>query len=140
KGEHDGARLLALRSRGGDVKLDDDAAYEVVETSASGAVYRRVLPSGVTVTRKLSFEPDRFAFRHEVTLENKSASAKTAELDLVLVGAEREGERESGGLFAPQTDQLAAVCKAGGEYERFLSRELEKPEVMKGPVSQVGLD
>lgn len=140
KGEHDGARLLALRSRGGDVKLDDDAAYEVVETSERGAVYRRVLPSGVTVTRTFTFDDHRFAFRHEVVLENKSASQKTAELDLVLVGAEREGERDSGGLFAPQTDQLAAVCKAGGEHERFLSRELEKPETLKGAVGQVGLD
>lgn len=140
KGEHDGARLLALRSRGGDVKLDDDAAYEVVEETEDGAVYRRVLPSGVTVTRKLTFEPGRFAFHHEVILENKSAERKTAELDLVLVGAEREGERESGGMFAPQTDQLAAVCQAGGEYEKFPSRDLEGTEGLKGSVGQVGLD
>ncbi|MFZ9886989.1 MAG: membrane protein insertase YidC [Myxococcota bacterium] len=141
RGMFDGGRLFAVRSRDGDVKLSAADAYEVVEQSESAATYRRTLANGVVVTRRFRFEPARFAFAHEITLENKGTVPRKAVLDLVLTGAERAGERDGGGAFASQTDQLAAVCRVAGEHERFPSQELEEqPEAMAGQVDYVGLD
>lgn len=138
---HTGAGLMALRSRGGDVALSETASYELVEQSETGAVFRRTLPSGVSVERRYSFDPKSFAFRHDVVLRNTGSSAKTAELDLVLVGAARPGESKGGGMFAAPSDQLAGVCRAGGERERFTLSDLEDgKEGLSGQVSYAGLD
>ena len=139
-GAYRGARLVALRDRSGDVRLAADDSYELMRKSDREIVYSRLTPAGVRITRTYRFDADRFAFTHEVTLKNESNVAKTSALDVVLVGAERPGERDEGGMFAPSTDQLGASCRAGGEQELWLSRELDEPESLGGQVQYVGID
>lgn len=139
-GAYRGAQLVALRDRSGDVRLGADDAYELVRKSEQELVYSRLTPAGVRITRTYRFDTDRFAFTHEVTLKNESGAAKTSALDVVLVGAERPGERDEGGMFAPGTDQLGATCRAGGEQELWLSQELDEPESLSGQVQYVGID
>lgn len=138
--EHKGARLLALASRGGDVQLTPSDAYEVVSKGDDSVRFSRLTGAGVRVTRGYDFDADQFGFTHTITLKNESAAPKTAALDLRLVGTEREGERDEGGMFAPSTDQLAAVCRAGEERERWLSKDLEDKEQLSGQVKYAGLD
>lgn len=140
RGEHDAARLLGLRSRGGDVQIAPGDAYEVVSKGDDSVRFARLTASGVRVSRGYDFDADQFTFTHTITLKNESAVPKTAALDLLLVGTEREGERDEGGLFAPSTDQLASVCRAGDERERFLSKDLEEAERLQGPVRYAGID
>ena len=139
-GAYRGARLVALRDRSGDVRLAADDSYELLRKSDREMVYSRLTPSGVRITRTYRLDADRFGFTHEVTLKNESNAAKTSALDVVLVGAERPGERDEGGMFAPSTDQLGASCRAGGEQELWLSRELDEPESLTGQVQYVGID
>jgi YidC/Oxa1 family membrane protein insertase len=139
RARHEGAGLLALRSRGGDVQLKETASYELVEQSDTGALFRRTLPSGVVVERSYAFDPKSFSFRHEVTLRNPGATSKVAELDIILVGAARPGEGKSS-MFAAPSDQLAGVCRAGSERERFTMSDLEEKKALPGQVRYVGLD
>lgn len=140
RGQHEQARLLALEARGGDVAVAPGDAYELVEEAEGRVVYSRLTAAGVRVTRGYDFDADRFGFTHKVTLKNESTASKEAALDLVLVGNERKGERDEGGLFTPSTDQLTAVCRAGDEDERWLSKDLEAKESLSGPVRFAGLD
>ena len=136
-----GARVLALRSRGGTVALTADAPYQVVTSSERAAVLSRATASCVRVTRRYQFDAARFAFTHTIELKNESDGPQTASLDLVLTGVERPGERDQGGMFNPTPDALAGVCMVGGSRETFTSREVEKePEKFDGAVSYAGID
>jgi YidC/Oxa1 family membrane protein insertase len=140
-GEHDGAGIFAIRSRGGDVKLGADDGYNLVNQTDTSIELARRTSAGVVVTRKYSFDPKRFAFDHELVLKNEGSSRATAEIDVVFSGAERPGERDSGGgMFMPSSDQLAAVCAAGDERERWTSAELEEPEKLAGGVRYAAID
>jgi YidC/Oxa1 family membrane protein insertase len=89
-----GARLVALKSRAGDVPLAADAPYEVVPSSDPNVVaFRRTTSAGVVVNRTYTFDPARFAFVHEITLKNESSEKRSAQLDVVLTGEERAGSK-----------------------------------------------
>lgn len=139
--EDAGARVLALRSRGGDVQLPADAAYEVKASDEDSVTFERLTPSGVRVTRTYTFDPKRFAFTHELTLKNEGAEKRTALLDVVLTGKERKGERDEGGMFAATPDALAGACRVADEREHFTSKDIEKePEKLVGKVDYAALD
>jgi YidC/Oxa1 family membrane protein insertase len=136
-----GARVFALKSRGGDVQLVADAAYEVTESNDDSVRFERVTASGVRITRTYTFDPARFAFTHELVLKNEGAEKRTALLDVVLTGKERKGERDEGGLFAATPDALAGSCRVAGEREHFTSKDIEKePEKFVGAVDYAALD
>jgi YidC/Oxa1 family membrane protein insertase len=138
---HDGARFLALRSRGGDVALAADAPYELVSESARAVVFERRTASGVRVTRTTTFDEKRFALTHEVVLKNDSPEKKSAVLDVVLTGVERAGERDEGGLMQPTPDALAGACKVADSRESFTSRDVEdEAEVFEGRVKYAAID
>ncbi|HEY1099959.1 MAG TPA: hypothetical protein VGF99_13575, partial [Myxococcota bacterium] len=109
RGTHDGARLAALKSRGGDVALKADAPYEITQQDTRSVTFSRLTPSGVRVDRRWVFNDTTFSATIETTLKNEGTTAKTAELDVVLVGRERGGERDEGGMFSPGTDILGGV-------------------------------
>lgn len=139
--EHNGARVLALRSRGGDVSLAADAPYRVTASSDASVTFERLTASGVRVTRTYSFDPKRFAFTHDLVLKNEANEKRTALLDVVLTGKERKGEREQGGMFAATPDALAGACRAAGEREHFTSKAVEKDaEKFEGKVDYAALD
>lgn len=139
--EDRGARLFALRSRGGDVELAADARYRVVSSDATTTVFERTTPSGVTITRTYTFDPKRFAFTHDLVLKNESNVKKTASFDVVLTGQEREGERDEGGLFAATPDALAGACRVLESREHFTSQEIEEePKRFAGNVDYAALD
>ncbi len=133
---HDGARFLALRSRGGDVELKADAAYEQTKDG-----FERLTASGVRITRGYKFDDKKFAFVHEITLKNEGTQQRTATFDVVISGQERAGERNEGGMMAPPTDALAGACKVGDKRSAFKSRDVEKkPPSFDGAVQYVALD
>lgn len=130
----------ALRARGADVALSPTDGYELVSKTDAEVVFSRMTPAGVRVSRTYRFHPDRFGFTHTLQLTNEASSPKTAALELLLSGSERPGERQEGSLFAPATDQLAAVCRAGDERERWLSKDVETSEKLAGAVGYAGID
>lgn len=139
--ENAGARVFALRSRGGDVQLPADASYEVKAADEDSVTFERLTPSGVRVTRTYTFDPKRFAFTHELTLKNEASERRTAQLDVVLTGKERAGERDEGGLFAATPDALAGACRVAEEREHFTSKQIEEePEKLVGKVDYAALD
>jgi YidC/Oxa1 family membrane protein insertase len=143
KGNHAGARLGALRSRGGDVVLKADAPFEVVERGEQKVSFSRLTSSGVRVTRTFLFDPHSFTVRHELNLKNESDARRTADLDVVFVGAERKGERDEGSMFSPATDKLGGSCVLGDERHTFFSTEVEKdPEdfAWNGAVRSASVD
>jgi YidC/Oxa1 family membrane protein insertase len=120
------AQLPALRSRGGDVDLAADAGYEIKESSESSVLFSRLTSSGVRVNRRYTFSDKTFALTHELTLVNEGTERKTALFDVVLSGAERAGERDSGGMFSPGTpDRLGGACDVAGSREHFVSKEVQ---------------
>ncbi len=136
-----GARMLALRSRGGDVQLAADASYKLVSSDDHQVVYERMTPSGVRVTRTYTFDPDKFAFTDEVVLKNESAAKKTALLDVVLTGRERDNERSQGGMLSAKTDLLAGACKVNDKRETFTSKKVEdEAKTYAGPVTYAAID
>lgn len=143
KGAHDGARLPALRSRGGDVALAAGAPWELVRQSDTQVVFSRLTPSGVRLTRTYTFDPKSFTVATELNLKNEGTEKRTASLDVVLVGAERLGERDEGGMFAPATDVLGGSCAVDDDRHTFHSKAVESdPEdhVWKGPVRVASVD
>ena len=136
-----GARMLAIRSRGGDVQLNADASYSVVSSDANKVVFERLTPSGVRVTRAYTFDPLKFAFSDDVVLKNESDTKKSAAFDVVMTGQERAGERDEGGMFSATPDALAGACRVGGSRETFTSAKVEK-EAKKypGTVDYAALD
>jgi YidC/Oxa1 family membrane protein insertase len=139
-GEHAGARLIAIRSAGGDVKVAAGAAYEVTSSSADEVVLERQLEGGVKLTRSYRFDNKRFVVEHKLRLDNESTAPRTAQLELVLAGTERPGERDEGSAFGYGADPLAAVCAAGEERERYISKDIEQTEKLAGDVKYVGVD
>jgi YidC/Oxa1 family membrane protein insertase len=125
KGENQGAQLLALRSRGGDVALKADAPWELVEQSSNKAVFSRLTASGVRLTRSYVVDDAHFSVRLETTLKNEGAEKRTAELDMVLVGRERKGERDEGGMFVVATDKLGGACVTSDERHTFFAKAAE---------------
>jgi len=143
KANNDGARLLALRSRGGDVALKADAPYEVTAKDDSSITFERLTPSGVRVTRRYVFDDAHFAVKLDTTLKNESQDKRTAELDMVLVGKERPGERDEGGMFAVATDKLGGACVMHNDRETFFSKAVDDdPDDFrfKGPVRSAAID
>jgi YidC/Oxa1 family membrane protein insertase len=143
KGENGGAHLLALRSRGGDVLLKADAPYELTESTARAVTFSRLSPSGVRVSRRFLFDDETFSVKLETTLKNESDAKRTAELDMVLSGKERVGERDEGGMFVVATDKLGGTCVSEKDREVFQSSKVEKePEdfIFKGPVRSAAID
>jgi YidC/Oxa1 family membrane protein insertase len=143
RGVHDGARLPALRSRGGDVALAAGAPWELQRQTDTQAVFSRLTASGVRLTRTYTFDPKSFTVGHELNLKNESDQKRTASLDVVLVGAERPGERDEGSMFAPATDLLGGSCTVDGDRSTFFSKAVENdPEdhVWKGPVRLASVD
>lgn len=139
--EHDGARVFALKSRGGDVALAADAPYRVVSADDKTVVFERLTPAGVTITRKYTFDPNRFGFTHELVLKNESDSKKSALFDIVLTGQERASERDEGGMFAATPDALAGACRVAATREHFTSKEVEdEPKKFDGKVDYAALD
>jgi YidC/Oxa1 family membrane protein insertase len=138
-GLHEGAGVFGVRSRGGDVTLGVDDGYTLVNKTDTTIEMTRQTSSGVVVTRKYTFDPVRFAFEHELVLKNQGAGRTTAEIDLVLSGAERPGETDGGGMFAQSSDKLTAVCATGDGSERW-GTELEEAEKLAGGVRYAGLD
>ena len=144
RARNQGAQFGALRSRGGDVVLAADAPYEVVQETADSVVLSRLTPSGVRVTRAWTFNAASFAVEHTLTLKNESADKKTAELDVVLTGAERVGERDEGGFFsAGSVDRLGGACDVNDKRHHFLSKKVQDdPEdfAFKGLVKTAAID
>jgi YidC/Oxa1 family membrane protein insertase len=143
KGENAGAQLLALRSRGGDVSLKADAPYTLVEQSPNSVTFERLTPSGVRVTRRYTIDDKQFAAKVETTLKNESDSKRTAELDMVLVGKERPGERKEGGMFVVATDKVGGACVTTDDRHTFQSKNVEEdPEdhIWKEPIRSAAVD
>lgn len=139
--EDRGARLFALRSRGGDVDLAANARYRVVSADEHSVVFERATSSGVTITRTYTFDPKRFAFTHDLVLKNDSDAKKTALLEVVLTGEERAGERDEGGMFAATPDALAGACRVKESREHFTSKKVEdEPKIYVGNVDYAALD
>lgn len=138
--EHNGARVFALKSRGGDVQLAADAPYRVVSSDDKSVVFERS-SGGVSITRKYTFDADRFGFTHELIVKNDSDAKKTALFDVVLTGQERSGERDEGGMFAATPDALAGACRVVESREHFTSKEVEdEPKKFDGNVDYAALD
>jgi YidC/Oxa1 family membrane protein insertase len=125
KGENQGAHLLALRSRGGDVTLKADAPWELVEQGSNKAVFSRLTPSGVRLTRSYVVDDAHFSMKIETTLKNEGSEKRTAELDMVLVGRERKGERNEGGMFVVATDKLGGACVTSDDRHTFQAVKVE---------------
>ncbi len=143
KGENAGAEMLALRSRGGDVSLKADAPYELVEQSANSVTFSRLTASGVRVTRTYSIDDKQFAAKIETTLKIESRSKRTAELDMVLVGQERPGERKEGGMFVVATDKVGGACVTSDDRHTFQSKKVDSdPEdfIWTDPVRSAAVD
>lgn len=143
KGENQGAHLLGLRSRGGDVALKADAPWELVEQSSNKAVFSRLTASGVRLTRSYVVDDAHFSVRLETTLKNEGAEKRTAELDMVLVGRERKGERDEGGMFVVATDKLGGACVTSEERHTFVAKKAEDdPEdhVWKETIRSAAID
>ncbi len=143
KGSNKGARMGALKSRGGDVELKADAPYEVTENTSRAVTFSRLTASGVRIDRRYVFNDISFAARLETTLKNESAQRRNAELDIVLVGRERNGERDEGGMMSPATDNLGGACVTDEDRETFTARKVEKdPEdyEFKGSVTAATID
>jgi YidC/Oxa1 family membrane protein insertase len=143
RGLHAGARLPALRSRGGDVVLAANAPWELVEQGDNKVVFSRLTSSGVRLTRTYTFDPKSFTVSHELNLKNESDTKKTADLDVVLTGVERTGERDEGGMFSRATDQLGGSCVIGDKRHAFFSKAVEKkPEdhLWQGAVRSASID
>jgi YidC/Oxa1 family membrane protein insertase len=139
-GEHEGARVFALASRGGDVLVAANAPYEVVSEDERSITYGRLTQSGVRITRAFRFDEAHFGLVEELTLKNEGTAARTAVLDVLLVGKEREGERNEGNFFRPATDLLAGACRANDDREHFTSKDTKEPKHYPGPVSYAALD
>ena len=139
-----GAQLPALRSRGGDVDLGADAGYEIKETTANSVLFSRLTASGVRINRLYTFSDKTFALTHELTLINESAERKTAQLDLVLSGLERPGERDAGSFLSPGTpDRLGGHCDVAGQREHFLATDVQNDpddHGYAGTVRSAGID
>lgn len=143
RGLSEGARIFALRSRGGDVGLKADAPYELVEQGPQKAVFSRLTPSGVRITRTWLFDSEHFSVKLETTLKNEGAEKRTAELDMVLVGLERPGERDEGGMFVVATDKLGGACVTTDDRHTFLATNAEDdPEdhVWKETIRSAAID
>ena len=143
KGTHGGARIPALRSRGGDVALAANAPWELVEQGQNKVVFSRLTSSGVRLTRTYTFDPASFTVGHELNLKNESDGKRTADLDVILTAVERKGERDEGGMFAAATDITGGSCVIGDERHSFHSKAVEKdPEdhVWKGAVRSASID
>lgn len=143
KANNQGASLPALRSRGGDVVLEADAPYEVAASDDHSVTFSRLTSSGVRVTRTYTFDDKTFSFTHALTLKNESDAKKTAQLDVILSGTERVGERDEGGMFSPGGDRLGGACDVKGKRHHFLSKKVQDdPEDFKfaGPVKTAAID
>lgn len=143
KGENQGAHLLALRSRGGDVALKADAPWELLERGPNKAVFSRLTPSGVRLTRSYVVDDAHFSLRIETTLKNEGSEKRTAELDMVLVGRERKGERDEGGMFVVATDNLGGACVTSEDRHTFQAKKVEDdPEdhVWKETIRSAAID
>jgi YidC/Oxa1 family membrane protein insertase len=143
KGENQGAHLLALRSRGGDVALKADAPWELVEQGPNKAVFSRLTPSGVRLTRSYVVDDAHFSMKIETTLKNEGSEKRTAELDMVLVGRERKGERDEGGMFVVATDKLGGACVTSEDRHTFQAKKVEDdPEdhVWKETIRSAAID
>jgi len=125
RGDNQGAHLLALRSRGGDVALKADAPWELVEQGPNKAVFSRLTPSGVRLTRSYVVDDAHFSMKIETTLKNEGSEKRTAELDMVLVGRERKGERDEGGMFVVATDKLGGACVTSEDRHTFQAKKVE---------------
>ena len=143
KGSHDGASMAGLKSRGGDVVLKADAPYDVTENTPRAVTCSRLTPSGVRVDRRFVFNDTAFTARLETTLKNEGTTAKSAELDVVLVGKERSGERDEGGMMSPATDALGGACVTAEDRETFTSKKVEKDPAdfdFKGSIRAAAVD
>ncbi len=138
------ARLPALRSRGGDVDLAADAPYELKESTPTSVLFTRLTSSGIRVNRRYTFSDKTFALTHELTLVNEGSERKSAQLDLVLSGSERGGERNEGGFLSPGTpDRLGGHCDVAGTREHFLSKAVQKDpdeHIYSGAVRSAAID
>lgn len=135
-----GARPLALSSRGGDVDLPANAPYEITAQDARSATFTRLTGSGVRVTKTFTFDPARFAFEEKIVLKNEGATKRTAVFDHVVVGVERKGERDEGSMFAPPTDKLHGACRFADEREHLPSDGVEQAQTFAGKVGYVAID
>jgi YidC/Oxa1 family membrane protein insertase len=126
RGQHDGARFGAIKSRGGDVVITPDAPYEVTENTPTAVTMSRLTASGVRITRRYTFNEAAFSTHIETTLKNEGTAAKNAELDMLLIGKERAAERSEGGMMSPATDVLGGACVTSEDRETFTSRKVEK--------------
>ena len=143
KGENGGAHLLALRSRGGDVVLKADAPWELTESTSRAVAFSRLTPSGERLSRRFLFDDETFSLKLETTLKNESDAKRTAELDMVLSGKERVGERDEGGMFVVATDKLGGTCVTEQDRELFQASNVEKdPEdfIFKGAIRSAAID
>ena len=143
KGQNAGAELLALRSRGGDVGLKADAPYELVQQTSNSVTFSRLTPSGVRITRQYTIDDKQFAAKIETTLKNESSSKRTAELDMVLVGQERPGERKEGGMFVVASDKVGGACVTSDDRHTFQSKKVDDdPEdhIWREPIRSAAVD
>jgi YidC/Oxa1 family membrane protein insertase len=140
-GEHQGATLFSLVSRGGDVPLKANDAYELVEKDPMRVAFARKTGTGVEVRRVYTFDDDNYTVQTEIQFTNRSDAPRNLEMDLHFIGMERAGEREEQSLFMPVTDVLSAVCKVGGDKEKLTSKELDDgPKEFSGKIAYVGVD
>lgn len=133
RGPNKGTRLFSLKSRGGDVSLAPDATYTLVSADDRRAVFTRLTPSGVRVTRTYQFTPGTFVIDHAVELSNEGPKKANVELDLLVTAEELQGTR-GGGMFAAASDELTAVCR-GEDQEKWMVSELEESKKDGKPTS-----
>ena len=140
---HEGAAMVAMRSRGGDVTLAVNAPYAIVQRDEKSVTFERVTAAGVRITRSYVFDPARFSFTHEVTLKNESSAKKEAAFDVVF--ADGGGHQEvvfvgKGAMFAPTS--AAAACRVDDSREAIAPSDIkdEKAVEHKGSVSYAAID
>ncbi len=134
--------FLSLATQlGGELRLNEQAMYDVVESGPDKAVFRHTDPAGrYTVTKTFTVGSRPHTIELAVVLENKQpAGVLTDELEVVNYGRQKEGDGDWS-LFDPIPNTMEAVCYAGGDAERMPRDDAAEKPSIPGPITWGGVD
>jgi YidC/Oxa1 family membrane protein insertase len=126
---------------GGEIRLGEQAMYDVVESGAEKVVFRHADPAGrfaITKTFVPGASPHTIGLT--VTLENlQPAGVISDELEIINYGRQEEGDGDWS-LFDPIPNTMEAVCFAAGDPERMPRDDAAEKPTVPGPVTWAGVD
>lgn len=134
--------FLSLATRlGGDIKLGEQAMYEVVKSSADQVVFKHDDPAGrFSVIKTYTQGELPHTVQMSVTLENKqTAGVISDELEIINYGLQKEGDGDWS-LFDPIPNTMEAVCFANGDPERMPRDDAAEKPSIPGPITWGGVD